>query len=179
MPHINKILLVDDDEVTNLLHKRLIRRSGQVKEVAVATDGLEALDYLRSRIAAKAPLPELIFLDINMPRMGGFEFLEKYAELDLDGEIQQVIVMLSTSLLSADHMRAEADPNVKCFIDKPISPTEFVEILSEFAGDELEQKLQARLTAQRSSRKLISEPHPDPASSPASQGPPTTSPHAL
>lgn len=73
---VNRILLVDDDAVTNMMHSRVIERSGRAKRIDVATDGQEALDLLRSDLAAGHPLPELIFLDINMPGMGGFEFLE-------------------------------------------------------------------------------------------------------
>ncbi len=118
---LHRVLLVDDDKVTNLMHGRLIRRSGMISEIDVATDGVAALEYLAERTAAGARWPELILLDINMPRMDGFEFLERYAALpEAERCDQTLIVMLSTSVLRADHERAEADPHVHAFISKPM-----------------------------------------------------------
>lgn len=129
---MNRILLVDDDAVTNMMHQRVIERSGRVKTIDVVTDGQEALDLLRADLLNGCPLPELIFLDINMPGMGGFEFLECYADMKIDPETQLVIVMLSTSLLEADHARAEADPNVHSFCDKPLRVEKLLELVEEF-----------------------------------------------
>lgn len=132
MTPINRILLVDDDTVTNMLHQRVISKSGRVDVVDVATDGQEALDFLRADITAGRPLPELIFLDINMPGMGGFEFLEHYAKMKIEADAQLIIVMLSTSLLPADHWRAEADPNVHSFCDKPLRMENLLSLIAEF-----------------------------------------------
>lgn len=132
MTPINRILLVDDDTVTNMLHQRVISKSGRVDVVDVATDGQEALDFLRADITAGRPLPELIFLDINMPGMGGFEFLEHYAKMKIESDAQLIIVMLSTSLLPADHWRAEADPNVHSFCDKPLRMENLLSLIAEF-----------------------------------------------
>lgn len=132
MKPVNRILLVDDDSVTNMMHRRVIERSGRAKVIDVVTDGQEALDLLRSDLAAGRQLPELIFLDINMPGMGGFEFLEHYANLQIDPDAQLIIVMLSTSLLEADHVRAQADPNVHSFCDKPLRVEKLLELIEEF-----------------------------------------------
>ena len=132
MKPVNRILLVDDDSVTNMMHRRVIERSGRAKVIDVVTDGQEALDLLRSDLAAGRQLPELIFLDINMPGMGGFEFLEHYANLQIDPDAQLIIVMLSTSLLEADHARAQADPNVHSFCDKPLRVEKLLELIEEF-----------------------------------------------
>lgn len=132
MEPVNRILLVDDDSVTNMMHRRVIERSGRAKVIDVATDGQEALELLTSDLAAGRQLPELIFLDINMPGMGGFEFLEHYADLEIAPDAQLIIVMLSTSLLEADHARAQADPNVHSFCDKPLRVEKLLELVEEF-----------------------------------------------
>jgi CheY-like chemotaxis protein len=132
MEQINKVLLVDDDDVTNMMHTRIINKSNRVGEVLVAKDGREALDVLQAHIDADEVLPELIFLDINMPGMGGFEFLEEYAKRGLGRCGQMIIVMLSTSLLKADHDRAEADPNVYAFAGKPIRSDHFLELIEAY-----------------------------------------------
>lgn len=132
MTPLKRILLVDDDTVTNMMHRRVIERSHHAEHIDVATDGREALDMLEADIAANRPLPELIFLDINMPGMGGFEFLEHYAKLDIDADAQLIIVMLSTSLLHADHARADADPNVHSFCDKPLRIEVLLQLIEDF-----------------------------------------------
>lgn len=119
---LKSVLLVDDDKVTNLMHARLIRRSGLVNSIEVATDGIAALQNLEERRVKGTPMPELILLDINMPRMDGFEFLERYGRDAAHVEsTQTLIIMLSTSILHADQARAEADPNVHKFVSKPIT----------------------------------------------------------
>lgn len=132
MKPLNRILLVDDDAVTNMMHRRVIERSGRAVQIDVATDGQEALDMLRADLGAGHPLPELVFLDINMPGMGGFEFLDHYAKLDIAADALLIIVMLSTSLLQADHARAQADPNVHSFCDKPLRVEKLLELVEEF-----------------------------------------------
>jgi CheY-like chemotaxis protein len=129
---LEKVLLVDDDAVTNMMHRRVIERSGRVRSIDVATDGSEALALLRADLANARPLPDLIFLDINMPGMGGFEFLEHYADLHIAPDASLIIVMLSTSLLKADHARAVADPNVHSFCDKPLRIEKLLELVEEF-----------------------------------------------
>ncbi len=134
MAGINKVLLVDDDEITNILHTRVIRKSGLVSEVLVARDGRQALDILSDHLRRDHPLPELILLDINMPGMGGFEFLETYKHRKLSFAGQMIIVMLSTSLLKVDHARAEADPNVHSFSEKPITLAAFAALVETYVA---------------------------------------------
>lgn len=128
---IRKVLLVDDDKVTNLLHTRLINRTGLVDQVDIATDGVDALDYLQRIMDSDDLQPELILLDINMPRMNGFEFLQAYANLPYVPSDQQIVVMLSTSLLKSDHLRAENDPNVFKFDNKPLVVEEIEGLVAE------------------------------------------------
>ncbi len=132
MEPLKRILLVDDDAVTNMMHSRVIERSGRARQIEVATDGQEALEILERDLQAGVALPELIFLDINMPRMGGFEFLEHYAALDIARNGQLIIVMLSTSLLPTDHARADADPNVHSFCEKPMRLERLLELIDEY-----------------------------------------------
>ena len=123
---VNRVLLVDDGAFTNMMHRRVIKRSD------VATDGQEALDLLRGDRAMGHPLPELIFIDINIPGIGGLEFLEHYSNFQIAPDAQLIIAMLSTSLLQADHAGAKADPNVHSFCDKPLRIGKLLELVEEF-----------------------------------------------
>jgi len=129
---LKKVLLVDDDTVTNLMHRRVMERSGLVEQIEVATDGLLAIDHLEAMRAQNGIQPELILLDINMPRMNGFEFLQAYAKLDPLPLAQQIIIMLSTSLLRADRSRAEADPNVHRFANKPVRLEDMLNFFEDY-----------------------------------------------
>ena len=129
---VNRVLLVDDGAFTNMMHSRVIKRSGRGKRIDVATDGQEALDLLRSDRAVGHPLPELIFIDINIPGIGGLEFLEQYSNFQIAPDAQLIIAMLSTSLLQADHAGAKADPNVHSFCDKPLRIGKLLELVEEF-----------------------------------------------
>jgi CheY-like chemotaxis protein len=100
------VLLVDDDENCNYFHKRLLTKMDVVDEIAVASDGKEAIDFLTSHTNNGHPQPAIIFLDINMPVMNGWEFLEHYENLRDDQKAQIVLVLLTTSLNPDDREKA-------------------------------------------------------------------------
>lgn len=128
---LDTVLLVDDDRVTNMMHARVLDRSGLVARIDVVTDGQAAIEYLTSLEEDKRP-PELILLDINMPRMDGFEFLEHYAKLPDHLRAGQIIIMLTTSLLQSDRDRANANPLVLRFANKPVRAEDVPNMVREY-----------------------------------------------
>lgn len=126
---LDRILLVDDDTVTNLMHKRQITRRGLARHVDVATDGQSALEYLQRRAENGEDAPGLVLLDINMPRMNGFEFLRAYAEMPQACQKVPRIVMVSTSTLRQDRQLAEVDPLVEAYETKPLTDNDLVRIV--------------------------------------------------
>jgi len=127
------ILLVDDDATTNFLHKRAIRKAHGKVDVREASNGAEAIDHLREALTRGEDPPSFIFLDINMPKLDGWGFLDAYRELPDDWRKRSSLLMLTTSLNPDDHEKADKYPEVKGVIDKMLNSDRFKEIISEYA----------------------------------------------
>ena len=123
------ILLVDDNEADNFIHTRVIKKMGCAEEIKAVRGGQEALDYLTSLTENHIPQPELIFLDINMPSMNGFEFLERYQKT-IPKELRNIVIMmLTTSLNPDDRLRSDTIEEVKDYKNKPLAKKLLTEIL--------------------------------------------------
>ena len=133
---LDLILLVDDDDTTNYLNRRLLTEMKVAKEIMVLKNGKEALDYL-SKACGEAPSsdhprPDLIFLDIKMPVMDGFSFLEEYHRLGLDASNFVIILMLTSSASFYDLERLKNFSKVKKHFSKALTKHDVQEILKEF-----------------------------------------------
>ena len=132
---LNCVLLIDDDEPTNFLSAMLIEEANCSRHVKVIPTGKEALSYLASSQQSKndsLPYPELIFLDINMPAMDGWEFLDEYKALTKEHQEKIIIIMLTTSLNPDDALRAFEIPEVSGFENKPITREKLDRILKKY-----------------------------------------------
>lgn len=127
------VLLIDDDYVTNFLNTKVIEHAKITEHVEVKLNGKEALDFLTD----KASSPTLILLDINMPVMDGWEFLQAYEQKALDKKNKSNIVMLSTSSNPDDMERAKQLAFVCDFKSKPLTS----EILEEIIHNHFEDYL--------------------------------------
>lgn len=125
MNKLKNILLVDDDEITNYINSDLIESCGITEKISIALNGKEALDYIMKAHEAKDStyvVPDLILLDINMPVMNGFQFLENYNYLQNDNKFSSIVTMLTTSLIKDEVSRALSMDNiVKGYIEKPLT----------------------------------------------------------
>ena len=129
------ILLIDDDEATNYINKMVIKRSGCAESVEVAESGREALEFLTSGTNGNHPQPELIFLDINMPAMNGWEFLDHYRNLEEIHKGEIIVVMLTTSLNPDDKAKAEKIEEISGFRNKPLDEEQLLIILQDYFPD--------------------------------------------
>jgi len=134
---LNCILLVDDDEATNFINKMIIKRVDCSEHVQVEDDGQKALDFLTTKLNDEYPRPNLIFLDINMPVVDGWEFLDRYKHLNADQKGEVIIIMLTTSLNPDDQTRAELLTEISGFKRKQLTVEMLNEILIEHFADRL------------------------------------------
>ena len=138
MKKINSILLIDDDDAANFFNKIIISKSVfDVQEISIAKNGQLALDYLNDCNKQKLALPEIIFLDINMPIMNGWEFLEVLLTLDFCKNIQ-LIAMLTSSYNDQDQKKAEQYEPIKKFIKKPLTTKKVNKILQKYVDGVLD-----------------------------------------
>jgi CheY-like chemotaxis protein len=133
---LDLVLLVDDDETTNYLNERLLNEMQVAKEILVLKNGKEALEYLARSSASpldpKYKRPNLIFLDIKMPVMDGFTFLEEYEKRGLDTGDHMIILMLTSSASFYDLERLKNFEKVKKHFSKALTKHDVREIMNEF-----------------------------------------------
>ena len=132
-PQSRVVLLIDDDSTTNFLHKRAIRRVEEDVTIADALDGEQGYTYLQRTHERGEQAPDYIFLDINMPRLDGWGFLERYRELPAEWREQARLYMLTTSINPDDHERANAYEEVRGVVDKLLTAERFQALVAEEA----------------------------------------------
>ena len=125
-------MLVDDNPDDNFFHEREIKRNDPGTVVITKEDGREALQYLKSAKDKEYTHPDIIFLDINMPGMNGWDFLREYSRLDKDLQSRVIIIMLTTSETPEDKANANEWNLVSDFITKPLTREKMVDIISRY-----------------------------------------------
>ena len=123
------ILLIDDDFTFNYVARVMLERTQRVQTVSTAMNGREALRELNKSIDAGAPLPDLIFVDINMPVMNGFQFIKAFQEMDLPGKENVSLALVTSSLDPRDLEEARA-LGVNMYYSKPLSESDIQAALS-------------------------------------------------
>ena len=126
---LKSIMLIDDNPDDNFIHERAIKKINSESIITTKNSGVEALAYLKSM---KSPHADLIFLDINMPEMNGWEFLAQYSKLDKELQCKAIIIMLTTSDNADDITRAKMQSLVTDFITKPLTKEKMSSICERY-----------------------------------------------
>ena len=130
MKQLEHLLLVDDDPTTNFFNKHLVGKMGVFKNIHEASNGKEALQVIEE-LHDQGKRPDMILLDINMPIMNGFEFLDHYVKLDESMRSSVVVCMLTTSLAVEDLERSKQYAFLDDYIDKPLYEEKIKELIQK------------------------------------------------
>ncbi len=123
--------MIDDDQVNNFVCESIIRNEEFADEIISFEWAEDALKYLQQEAGqGKAHFPDLIFLDINMPGMDGWTFIEEYRKLPVPTTDHCLLFMLSSAVDRKDILTAKSNEEVKEFFSKPLSP-EILNIIRE------------------------------------------------
>ncbi len=131
MKKLNSILLIDDNVDDNFFHVREIKKFNTSISVSTKSSALQALEHLQSLKENGEDFPNLLFLDINMPGMNGWEFLQEYTNSNQDSANAVVIIMLTTSSNPDDEAKAKSWDIVADYKTKPLTKELLQEIIEK------------------------------------------------
>lgn len=116
-----KVMVIDDNPVDLYIAKKLLEKTNFASQILSYNSALEALHYLEKHGHERDLLPNVILVDIYMPEMSGFEFMDAYQHLSDALKQQCKVYVISSSIDSKDIRRANEDKNVIAFQEKPLS----------------------------------------------------------
>lgn len=122
----HSVMLVDDNEIDNLINQKMIEASGICEHIFVHSGAKSAIEFLKNiekliKGNVNLYLPELLFLDIDMPLMDGFQFLDEFEKLSEVIKNHCKVVMLTSSLNPQDMTKAKKNLNVLKYLNKPLT----------------------------------------------------------
>ncbi len=119
------ICIIDDDIVYQLIIRKVVERTDEFDSICFCNDAIEAIEKFKS---IEAPLPELILLDINMPEMDGWQFLESLIKLRPNFDKETAVYIVTSSIALSDREKALSYKEVSGFLSKPLSVEKLKEI---------------------------------------------------
>jgi CheY-like chemotaxis protein len=134
--HIMKICIIDDDPICHLIAQKMIEKMEVGAQISNFANGLDAIEYITQQKLKPWRLPEVIFLDINMPVANAWNFLEMLEKADIKG-YQPWIYICSSSQDRNDVAKAQTFPKVQGYLAKPLSPSVLGNIFQDFAQQRL------------------------------------------
>lgn len=128
--HFN-ICVIDDDDIYQFTITKILSSIKMNKKILLFSDGEEALDFMIDNLYSDSELPDVIFLDINMPIMDGFQFMEEYVKLKPKLNKEITIYMVSSSVDPVDIAKAKSISDISDYIIKPIEVKQLKAIMAD------------------------------------------------
>ncbi|WP_333693764.1 response regulator [Flavobacterium sp.] len=124
------VLIIDNDPIYLTITQKIIERFELADSIFIGRDGLESINLIKNRLVANQLLPEIILLDLEMPIMNGWEFLDEYCKIKDSFPNQVSIYIVSSSISYTDKSKAKNYTDVKDFFSKPVSIETLKEVLN-------------------------------------------------
>ncbi|MFT4152221.1 response regulator [Parafilimonas sp.] len=121
MTYPKRILVVDDDPIFRLIAKKLLDKTGENLDITFKENGFEAITFLKQVIKENKTAPDLILLDIGLPILNGWEFMEEFIKIPQEATQHIQIYIVSSSAEPEDRSRSKSYPHVKAYVPKPLS----------------------------------------------------------
>lgn len=132
MPRIfDKVFFIDDDPIFTFISKKLIAEKKFCKKIVEFENGKSAIEEIMELETTNQPLPEIIFLDLSMPVMNGWEFLDSFQAAPITDKNKMKIIVMSSSINALEMDMIKSYPVVTDYVVKPITPADLSKILGQ------------------------------------------------
>ena len=132
------VMLIDDNEIDNLINQKMIEAASITETIYIHTGARSAIEFLKNVEKLESPgqslLPSIIFLDIDMPLMDGFQFLDEFEKLSEATRTKCKVVMLTSSINPQDLNRSKKHKYVTEYINKPLSQESLEKLASDLTA---------------------------------------------
>ncbi len=129
MKKINTFCIIDDDDIYQFTTSVLLKKTDLVNKIILFSNGLKAINFLKEELGNKENIPDILFLDVNMPVMDGWEFLEEYLLIKPMMPKTVIIYMVSSSVDEKDVLKAKSISTLSGYLVKPISSKNIMEVI--------------------------------------------------
>lgn len=129
MKKINTFCIIDDDDIYQFTTSVLLKKTDLVNKIILFSNGLKAINFLKEELGNKENIPDILFLDVNMPVMDGWEFLEEYLLIKPMMPKTVIIYMVSSSVDEKDVLKAKSISTLSGYLVKPISSQNIMEVI--------------------------------------------------